>query len=349
MSPLRRGTLLAVLSALAFGASVPLIRTFGRDAGPWTTAALLYAGAALVGFAGSRSAAREAPPRGGALVRIAVAALLGAALAPALLAWGLQQTSALSGSLALAFESAVTVLLAAAFLREHVGARALVALFAASLGAVLLAFGGAEHSSATFSIGTLAVLLATVLWAVDSTITGSLARFDPGRVTFWKCALGASLSGVLAVALHERHPSALHGIALLLVGAVGYGVSLRWYLMAQRAFGAARTASIFALAPFAGALIAVAMGDRPTVAIALAAVVFLLAVYLHATERHGHEHAHPRERHEHAHAHDDAHHDHVHPGDEAGVSHSHDHDHDGRTHVHPHSSDFHHVHEHETL
>ena len=346
MTPLARGTLLAVLAALAFGASVPLIRLFGRDAGPWSTAALLYAGAALAGFVASRPARREAPPRGPALLRIALAGLIGAALAPVLLAWGLQRTSALDGSLALAFESAATVVLAVVLLREHVGPRTFVAVLATSLGAVLLAFGGAAPLQA-FSVGTLAVVVATIFWAADSTLTGTLAHLDPGRVTFWKCAFGAAVSGAAAVAVRDTRPPAAHALALLIIGALAYGVSLRWYLMAQRAFGAARTASIFALAPFAGAIVAIALGDRPTLLTALAAAVLLLGVYLHATERHGHEHVHSPERHEHAHAHDDGHHVHEH-GDAAdsGAPHSHTHDHSRQVHGHAHGSDFHHTHKH---
>jgi hypothetical protein len=33
-------------------------------------------------------------------------------------------------------------------------------------------------------------------------------------------------------------------LALLAIGATGYGLSLRFYLLAQRAFGAARTGSV---------------------------------------------------------------------------------------------------------
>jgi drug/metabolite transporter (DMT)-like permease len=345
MTPLARGTLLAVLSALAFGASVPLVRTFGAGAGPWATAALLYAGAAAVGFISSRSATREAPPRGGALARIAVAGVCGAAIAPTLLAWGLQRTSALDGSLALSFESAATVAFAVIFLREHIGPRIVVAAVATLFGAALLAAGSGAHF-AELSFGTLAVVAATILWAADNTITGTLASVDPGRVTFLKCALGAVLSGSVAYTLGERVPDASHAVALALVGAVGYGLSLRWYLAAQRAFGAARSASVFALAPFAGALVAIGFGDRPTAVTALAAAVLLLAVYLHATERHGHVHAHRSERHEHAHVHGDGHHDHAHPGTVPSLPHSHDHGHDERAHAHPHGSDFHHTHDH---
>jgi hypothetical protein len=154
------------------------------------------------------------------------------------------------------------------------------------------------------------------------------------------------VSAAFAFALHEPLPHAAFAGALVLIGAVSYGLSLRWYLAAQRAFGAARSASVFALAPFAGALVSLGLGERGTALTALAGAVLLLGIYLHATERHGHEHAHVPERHEHAHAHDDGHHDHVHGDGNPFAPHSHAHEHGARTHVHAHGSDFHHRHEH---
>ena len=67
---------------------------------------------------------------------------------------------------------------------------------------------------------------------------------------------------MLALVWREPLPSLAAALALVAVGAAGYGLSLRFYLLAQRAFGAARTGSVFAFAPFIGAALAVALGDR---------------------------------------------------------------------------------------
>ena len=47
-SPIVAGGALALASAATFGATTPLVQRFGRGVGPFTTAALLYGGAALV-------------------------------------------------------------------------------------------------------------------------------------------------------------------------------------------------------------------------------------------------------------------------------------------------------------
>ncbi len=141
-------------------------------------------------------------------------------------------------------------------------------------------------------------------------------------------------------------PSAFRIAALLAIGASGYGLSLRLYLLAQRAFGAARTGSVFAFAPFIGALVAMAMGDRNlSVGMAAGGLLMLVGVGVHLYESHEHQHRHEPLIHEHAHTHDDGHHNHVHDPMPVG-SHSHEHRHEPMTHVHPHVPDAHHVHRH---
>jgi hypothetical protein len=161
-----------------------------------------------------------------------------------------------------------------------------------------------------------------------------------------KGALGALLTGGLALAFGEPAPGAAAVAALLACGATGYGLSLRLYLRAQRQIGAARTGSIFALAPFVGAALGWALGERALGPLTLGASgLFGLGVYLHVTERHAHPHLHPPLLHEHPHRHDDGHHDHVHDHPVVG-EHTHLHAHDALEHTHEHAPDFHHDHAH---
>jgi hypothetical protein len=135
-------------------------------------------------------------------------------------------------------------------------------------------------------------------------------------------------------------------MALFAIGATGYGLSLRFYLLAQRAFGAARTGSVFAFAPFIGASFAVALGDRSASGLmVLGSVLMLAGVVLHLAESHGHAHEHEALEHEHAHRHGDGHHDHHHDPMPA-ADHSHGHRHAPLRHQHPHVPDAHHGHRH---
>jgi hypothetical protein len=130
------------------------------------------------------------------------------------------------------------------------------------------------------------------------------------------------------------------------IGAAGYGLSLRFYLLAQRAFGAARTGSVFAFAPFIGAALAIGLGDRSfTTLMLLGSLLMLAGVVLHLAESHAHEHAHEAFEHEYAHRHDDGHHTHAHDPMPVGL-HSHRHVHEPLRHSHAHAPDAHHSHEH---
>jgi drug/metabolite transporter (DMT)-like permease len=334
--------------------TTPLLQRWGRRLGPFESAALLYLGAALASSVPLPGVATAgAPLRARHAGRIALVALAGALIAPVCLAWGVQRTSATAASLLLSLEALFTVLLARAVHREPVGGRVAAALGAIGAGAALLvvaqANGGLAKAGAdpgASVLGALAVALATLAWAVDNTLTRPLAELAPSRVVLAKSLVGALCATGLAVAAREPLPSPADAGAIALAGGVGYGASLRLYLAAQRALGAGRTASIFAVAPFVGALVAITLGDRPPLGMTLAGAVLCgVGVALHLTEHHSHAHSHAGVVHEHAHVHDDGHHAHAHDPPFVG-EHSHPHEHETVTHDHDHAPDVHHTHEH---
>ena len=343
--PAMRGAGLALLAATLFGVSTPLVQRAGQGLGAFSTAALLYAGAAIVGALLRRPVQQEAALRRGDLRRVVLMALFGAAIGPVALAWGLQRTSGTSASLMLTLEALFTVLLARMLYREQMDRRVWLAMLLLLVGGLVLvndrgSVGGAQL------IGLVAVLAATAAWGVDNTLSRALAERDPGQVVLAKSALGALVTAALALAMREPMPSLGHAVALVAIGASGYGLSLRLYLLAQRAFGAARTGSVFAFAPFIGALLAIAMGDRSlSMGLAAGGALMFAGVALHLAETHAHDHVHETMEHEHSHSHDDGHHKHAHEPMPVG-KHSHRHRHEPVRHSHAHVPDAHHLHGH---
>jgi len=345
--PALKGAAYALAAAVLFGISTPLVQKFGAGVGAFSTAALLYAGAALAGAASRRPREREAGLRRTDLPRLLAIAAFGAVIGPVALAWGLQRTSGASASLMLTIEAPLTVLLAWLVYRESMGGRVWAAVLLLLAGGVLLVLDQGRIGGVQMW-GLLAVLLATAAWAMDNTLSRALAERDPGQVVLAKAALGASATTALALAAGEARPSLAAAAALLAVGATGYGLSLRLYLLAQRAFGAARTGSVFAFAPFIGAGFALVLGDRDFgLWLAAGGALMLAGVLLHLAESHDHEHAHEAHEHEHAHRHDDGHHDHEHEIAPAGA-HSHRHRHAPVRHRHAHVPDVHHGHRHQS-
>lgn len=343
--PALKGGLLALLAAALFGLSTPMVQSLGKGIGSFTTAALLYAGAAGVAWVLRRPVAKEASIQKSDWPRLFAMAGSGAVVGPVALAWGLQHTSGSSASLMLTLEAVFTAFLAWRWYGETLDKRVVLAvLLLLSGGVVLVTEQGALGQVQL--LGLLAVMLATVAWGVDNTLSRGVAERDPGQVVLIKAALGALCTGALAALFDEPAPLAMTAFGLVIVGATGYGLSLRFYLLAQRTFGAARTGSVFAFAPFIGALGAFAMGDRSGSALMIVAgVLMLLGVLLHLMEAHAHEHIHEALEHEHAHRHDDGHHDHVHETMPIGP-HSHWHKHEPVTHIHAHVPDAHHGHSH---
>jgi drug/metabolite transporter (DMT)-like permease len=344
-NPVLRGGALALLAAALFGLSTPLVQRFGQGLGPFSTAALLYAGAALVALFQRRGAGDEAPLRRSDAPRLLAMVAAGAVIGPVALAWGLQRTSGASASLLLTLEAVFTAVLAWRWYGEVLDGRVKTAVALLLAGGALLVIDQGLSGQVQL-LGLLAVAVATVAWGVDNTLSRGVAERDPGQVVLAKTALGASITGALALAWGEPLPALWAALALLAVGATGYGLSLRFYLLAQRSFGAARTGSVFAFAPFVGALGAFALGERSASALLLLGGLLMAAgIVLHLVENHAHEHRHEALDHEHAHTHDDGHHLHSHTPMPAGP-HSHPHHHSPLQHRHQHAPDAHHRHGH---
>lgn len=343
--PALRGGLIALLAAVLFGVSTPLVQRFGAGVGSFSTAALLYAGASLVGAFLRLPVELEARLQRRDAGRLTLMALFGAGLGPVALAWGLQRTSGTSASLMLTLEAVFTSVLARLWYRETLDRRVALAMGLLTLGGVVLVVDRTD-AGGTQVLGLLAVMVATAAWGVDNTLSRAVAERDPGQVVMVKGALGAAVTALLALAFTEPVPGLTAALGLLAVGATGYGLSLRFYLLAQRAFGAARTGSVFAFAPFVGALFAFLLGERSgSLWMLVGAALMIGGIVLHLAESHAHEHEHPAMEHEHAHSHNDGHHTHSHDPMPKGV-HSHPHLHAPMRHAHAHVPDEHHAHRH---
>ena len=343
--PAIEGGLLALLAAGLFGVSTPLVQYFGIGLGSFSTAALLYAGAALVGALMRRPVHREAAVHKGDLSGLALVAFFGAVIGPVALAWGLQRTSGTGASLMLTLEALFTALLAWRLYGETMDRRVWAALLLLLAGGILLIVDQGL-SGGNQLLGLLAVFAATVAWGVDNTLSRALADRDPGHVVLFKASLGSLLTLGLAWAFNDPIPSWPAALGLMAVGGTGYGLSLRFYLLVQRSFGAARTGSVFAFTPFVGAVLAYGLGDRSVGwGVLGGGLLMMLGVIVHLAETHAHEHEHEDLEHEHAHRHDDGHHDHSHDPMPDGV-HSHAHRHLPKRHAHAHVPDIHHAHPH---
>jgi drug/metabolite transporter (DMT)-like permease len=341
----RRGVLLGLAAALSFGISAPLAKRLLADVSPQMLAGLLYVGAfvALSAFRPRRRS--EARLRRSDTPRLAAVIAAGGVLAPVLLLAGLERVSGTAGSLLLNLEGPFTILLGVVVFREHLPRLALLGATVIFTGALALGLGPGETSAGWTGIALIAAACAA--WALDNNLTQALTVRDPRSIVRLKTGVAGTVNVILAFVIGERLPEASIFAAALALGAVSYGVSVYLDALALRDLGAAREAAVFAVAPFAGALLAPlvlpeVLGARDLLAGALMAV----GVVLLLREHHEHLHAHDPMDHDHVHLHDE-HHRHPHPPDvDPRAPHSHLHHHDELAHSHPHVSDVHHRHAH---
>jgi len=335
----RRAFLRCLVAAVLFGASAPAVSEIAGDANAFALAGLLYLGAAIAVLPSSvaRRPTVRAVRRSGR--RLAGAVVAGGAVAPVLLAAGLARTPAATASLLLNLELVATVALAALAFHEHLGRRVVSGTILVVTGSAVLTVTAAP----TLRLGALLVIGACLCWAVDNCLTATIDSLAPHHITLAKGLFAGSVNLLIGLAL-DVAPS-LRVVALaLLIGALGYGLSITLWVAGARELGAARGQLIFAAAPFAGAVISWTVLDERVTASQLFALVFAvagIAMVLHSS--HLHEHSHRSVEHDHEHEHDDLHHDHGH----VTTRHAHVHSHREVMHVHPHLPDLHHRHEHQ--
>jgi drug/metabolite transporter (DMT)-like permease len=258
--------------------------------------------------------------------------------------WGLDRLSGLSASLLLNLEAPFTMALAVAVFGEHLSRReALAAAFLVTGGTVVGARGGGSLTGTT--LGSIAVGLACLFWAIDNNLSARLTLRDPVAVTRVKMLSAGAVNFAAAALVESRTPQLRTALGALALGSLSYGASYLFYLKAQRLLGAARQGALFSLAPFAGAALAIPLlGDRPGATDLAGSALMAAGVVLLIRASHAHLHTHEAMEHEHLHVHDE-HHRHAHDG-AFTEPHSHPHSHGPLTHEHPHVSDAHHKHRH---
>ncbi len=342
------GVPLALASAVLFGATPPLSKLLLNAVSPFMLAGLLYLGAGLglaiyrffrgtIGNTGNQASLRQQD-----VPWLALAIGTGGVLAPVLLMFGLSCTTASSTALLLNVEGLATMAIAWLVFHENVDRRLLLGAFAILAGAVLLSW---EGRGVAFNPGAMLVVGACVAWGVDNNLTRKISATDPTIIAMLKGLVAGSVNVVLALLTGAALPSPAIIAAAGVVGLLGVGVSLVMFIFALRHLGTARTGAYYSLAPFIGAILAIALlGDQLTLKLVLAGILMGIGLWLHLAERHDHEHEHEALEHEHSHVHDE-HHQHQHDGP-VTEPHSHWHRHEPMQHVHVHYPDLHHRHRH---
>ena len=338
----------AFLAAVLFGLSTPFAKMLLHHAAPIMMAGLLYLGSGigLSALYFLRRAKDEPPLPREDRSWLAGAVFFGGVCAPVLLMVGLRLTEASTASLLLNMEGVFTALLAWFVFKENFDRRIALGMALIVAGGIVLSWHGANGFRLPFS--ALAIVGACLCWGIDNNLTQKVSASNPYQTAAIKGAVAGMVNLTIALSLGEKPPSLPAIGGALLVGFLGYGLSLALFVMALRHIGTARTGAYFAMAPFVGAVVSLLLLHESVGALFLAAAALMGGgVWLHLTEKHKHTHTHEHLEHSHSHVHDEHHqHDHA-PGTDVTEPHTHTHVHEPGTHVHAHYPDIHHRHGHQ--
>jgi drug/metabolite transporter (DMT)-like permease len=274
----------AILAAALYALNAPASKLLLQSVPPSMMAALLYLGAGLgmlvMGLVRKAAGKPSAEQR---LVSKDWPYVLGMIvldiLAPIFLMIGISRTTAANASLLNNFEIVATSLIALLIFKEKISRRLWMAIGLIVLSSALLT--AEDATSLQFSMGSVFVLLASCCWGLENNCTRMLSQSDPQEIVIVK-GIGSG-AGALIVALltGEGFPAWRYVPFALGLGFVAYGLSIYFYVYAQRYLGAARTSAYYAVAPFIGVLLSLMIfRDWPGWMFFAALAVMIVAVVL---------------------------------------------------------------------
>lgn len=327
---MKKSIMLAILAALFYAINTPLSKLLLTTVPPTFMASFLYLGAGIgVGIMYLFHYAAE--DRSERLSKSDLPYTIGMIVldiaAPILMMLGIKHGTASNVSLLGNFEIVATTLIALLVFKESVSPKLWLAIGFITVSSVLLTFEGA--GSFQFSIGSLFVILATLCWGLENNCTRKISDKSTYEIVMLKGIFSGLGAFAIACIAGEKLPGFKYIILAMILGFVAYGLSIFSYVRAQRNLGAAKTSAFYAIAPFAGSLLAfVIVGEKLSVAYLVALGLMLIGtifvIWDTIVKNHKHLHTHTI-----THTHDATTHQHV-------IEHEHWHKHNSDESTHRH-------------
>ncbi len=250
---IKKGIIFAVLAAVLYAINAPFSKVLLDFMPPTLMAGFLYIGAGIgmLLIAIIRKIRGISHKEQGLTkdeLPYTIAMILLDIVAPICLMYGLKKTTAANASLLNNFEIVATAIITLIVFNEKISPRLWLGIIFVAISCGILSFE--DISSLHFSYGSLFVLLAAVCWGFENNCTRKISSKDPLEIVLLKGIFSGLGSIIIGVAIGERVTEIWSIVAVLAVGFVAYGLSIYFYVYAQRLLGAARTSAYYAIAPF---------------------------------------------------------------------------------------------------
>ena len=276
--------LFAVLAATLYAISSPLSKIILNSIQPTMLAGLLYLGAgigmSIMGCIGklTRKTYKEIHLAKKDIPFIIEIVVLDIA-APICLTLGLSMTTAANTSLLNNFEIVATSIIALVIFKEKISKRLWLSIILVTLACATLSIE--DMSSFSFSKGSFYVILACICWGFENNCTRMISNKNPMEIVIIK-GFGSGLGSlIIAYILDQRTNHIGYIIISLFLGFISYGLSIYFYVFAQRYLGATKTSTYYAIAPFIGVIFSfLIFRDIPSKAFIIALIIMLIGTYL---------------------------------------------------------------------
>lgn len=288
-NPVKSGICLALFAAALYAINSPLSKLLLDYLPPTLMAGFLYVGAgvcmlALALLRKVRKTERAETKLTKRELPYIVAMILLDIAAPVCLLLGLKSTTAANASLLNNFEIVATAVIALVVFKEKINFRLWLGILFITISCMVLSFE--DLSSLQFSYGSLLILLACVCWGFENNCTKKISSKDPLEIVLLKgifSGLGSLLVGFI---IGERITVLWSVFAVIGVGFVAYGLSIFFYVHAQRILGAARTSAYYAVSPFIGTLLSlVIFREIPHYTYFIALALMIIGAWLSSQDK----------------------------------------------------------------
>ncbi len=309
---------LAILAAALYAINVPFSKLLMSYVSPTMLAGFLYLGAGVgMGIVLGAKKLKNKTLNEAWLTKkdlpYAVAMVVLDIVAPIFLMFGIASTNSANVSLLNNFEIVATSIIALVIFKEIISKKLWAAILLVVASSVILTFEGA--GSFEFNTGSLFVLAACLCWGLENNCTRSISDKSSEEIVLIKGIFSGMGSIIVAFILGEELPSVLYLIAVILLGFIAYGLSINFYIMAQKYIGAAKTSAFYSIAPFLGVGFSfLILGERPAWQFYLAFGIMIVSTLIMIKDTlgneklsagfvHTHEHRHGKNVHTHEHKH----------------------------------------------
>lgn len=277
-------TLFAILAAALYAINVPISKILLEHVDATMMAGLLYLGAGvgmLIYELVSKSLWKDnkKEPLTKKELPYTIAMVILDIFAPILLMIGITRTNSANVSLLNNFEIVATSLIALIIFKEVISKKLWFAIWLVMIANMILSFEGS--GALEFNAGSLFVLGACVCWGFENNCTKMLSNKSSEEIVIIKGCLSGLGSLIIALILGEGIPAVKWIAAVLVLGFVSYGLSINFYIMAQKDLGAAKTSAYYSIAPFLGvAFSMILLGERPTLQFYVALAIMVLGTVI---------------------------------------------------------------------